>query len=41
MLYQRDYLHLLVKFGLEPPSQVADLPAPVGDEATAARAESA
>ena len=25
MLYQRDYLHLLVKYGLEPPSQlVAD-----------------
>lgn len=26
VLYQRDYLHLLVKFGLEPPSQLADLP---------------
>lgn len=25
VLYQRDYLHLLVKFGLEPPSQLADL----------------
>ena len=25
VLYQRDYLHLLVKYGLEPPSQlVAD-----------------
>ena len=24
VLYQRDYLHLLVKFGLEPPSQLAD-----------------
>lgn len=23
MLYQRDYLHLLVKYGLEPPSQLA------------------
>ena len=22
MLYQRDYLHLLVKYGLEPPSQL-------------------
>lgn len=28
VLYQRDYLHLLVKFGLEPPSQLAHLPAP-------------
>ena len=25
MLYQRDYLHLLVKYGLEPPSQLADV----------------
>jgi hypoxanthine phosphoribosyltransferase len=24
VLYQRDYLHLLVKFGLEPPSQLAN-----------------
>ena len=24
MLYQRDYLQLLVKYGLEPPSQLAD-----------------
>ncbi len=24
MLYQRDYLHLLVKYGLEPPSQLSD-----------------
>jgi hypoxanthine phosphoribosyltransferase len=24
VLYQRDYLHLLVKYGLEPPSQLAD-----------------
>ena len=24
VLYQRDYLHLLVKYGLEPPSQHAD-----------------
>lgn len=26
VLYQRDYLHLLVKYGLEPPSQLADSP---------------
>jgi hypothetical protein len=25
VLYQRDYLHLLVKYGLEAPSQHADL----------------
>jgi hypothetical protein len=31
VLYQRDYLHLLVKYGLEPPSQLADTPLP-GDE---------
>ena len=24
VLYQRDYLHLLVKYGLEPPSQLLD-----------------
>jgi hypothetical protein len=24
VLYQRDYLHLLVKYGLEPPSQLAE-----------------
>ena len=24
VLYQRDYLHLLVKYGLEPPSQMVD-----------------
>ncbi len=24
VLYQRDYLQLLVKYGLEPPSQLAD-----------------
>ena len=24
VLYQRDYLHLLVKYGLEPPSQLSD-----------------
>ena len=24
VLYQRDYLHLLVKYGLEPPSQLVD-----------------
>ncbi|GIU89189.1 MAG: hypothetical protein KatS3mg010_0288 [Acidimicrobiia bacterium] len=27
VLYQRDYLHLLVKYGLEPPSQLAAEPA--------------
>ena len=26
VLYQRDYLHLLVKYGLEPPSQLGDPP---------------
>jgi len=30
VLYQRDYLHLLVKYGLEPPSQLEDAP-PVAD----------
>jgi hypothetical protein len=25
VLYQRDYLHLLVKYGLEPPSQLSDV----------------
>jgi hypothetical protein len=25
ILYQRDYLRLLVKYGLEPPSQLADV----------------
>jgi hypothetical protein len=24
VLYQRDYLHLLVKYGLEPPSQLSE-----------------
>jgi hypothetical protein len=28
VLYQRDYLHLLVKYGLEPPSQLVDAHAP-------------
>jgi hypothetical protein len=28
VLYQRDYLHLLVKYGLEPPSQLGDQPMP-------------
>ncbi len=28
VLYQRDYLHLLVKYGLEPPSQHTDTSAP-------------
>ena len=32
VLYQRDYLNLLVKYGLEEPSQLA--PAPDGDEDT-------
>ena len=26
VFYQRDYLHLLVKYGLEPPSQLAGIP---------------
>lgn len=51
VLYQRDYLHLLVKYGLEPPSQLQNLP--IGDaprpftlgrrrdEGTVPRAESA
>jgi hypothetical protein len=25
VLYQRDYLHLLVKYGLEPPEQLGDI----------------
>jgi hypothetical protein len=29
VLYQRDYLQLLVKYGLEPPSQLGDLPVDV------------
>jgi hypothetical protein len=28
VLYQRDYLHLLVKYGLEPPSQLGSEPLP-------------
>jgi hypothetical protein len=35
VLYQRDYLHLLVKYGLEPPSQLSA----VGDEAAPLRLE--
>jgi len=31
VLYQRDYLHLLVKYGLEPPSQLVGELAPVSD----------
>jgi hypothetical protein len=31
VLYQRDYLHLLVKYGLEPPSQLVDADAEAGD----------
>lgn len=30
VLYQRDYLHLLVKYGLEPPSQLVDADASAG-----------
>jgi hypothetical protein len=30
VLYQRDYLHLLVKYGLEPPSQLGGVPVDVG-----------
>ena len=33
VLYQRDYLHLLVKYGLEPPSQLVDLQAEAGGDA--------
>jgi hypothetical protein len=33
VLYQRDYLHLLVKYGLEPPSQLVDADAPAGADA--------
>ena len=33
VLYQRDYLHLLVKYGLEPPSQLVDADAPIGADA--------
>ncbi|HEY3724502.1 MAG TPA: hypothetical protein VGN59_14210 [Acidimicrobiia bacterium] len=52
VLYQRDYLHLLVKYGLEPPSQLSDqfagnpplrldVDAPGPAGSTAAEAESA
>ena len=30
VLYQRDYLHLLVKYGLEPPSQLSEKLGPGG-----------
>ena len=30
VLYQRDYLNLLVKYGLEPPSQLGDVPVDTG-----------
>jgi hypoxanthine phosphoribosyltransferase len=33
VLYQRDYLHLLVKYGLEPPSQLAGVDAVPADGA--------
>jgi hypoxanthine phosphoribosyltransferase len=37
VLYQRDYLHLLVKYGLEPPSQMLDASPTAGsDEAVRA-----
>ena len=36
ILYQRDYLHLLVKYGLEEPSQLAGDSGVVGDRATSA-----
>lgn len=44
VLYQRDYLHLLVKYGLEPPSQLVDRlgePQPLSLEPDADTAESA
>ncbi len=37
VLYQRDYLHLLVKYGLEPPSQLADAGGGGGAPAAALR----
>jgi hypothetical protein len=37
VLYQRDYLNLLVKYGLEPPSQLVDAPG-VADDADDANA---
>ena len=33
VLYQRDYLHLLVKYGLEAPSQLADAEVRAGTDA--------
>jgi len=44
VLYQRDYLHLLVKYGLEPPSQLVDQlgePEPLSFGPAADAAESA
>jgi bifunctional protein TilS/HprT len=38
VLYQRDYLHLLVKYGLEPPSQLVKVGGP-GAEASPFRLE--
>ena len=35
VLYQRDYLHLLVKYGLEPPSQLAEAGLTEADAAAA------
>jgi hypothetical protein len=44
VLYQRDYLHLLVKYGLEPPSQLDDReatesPSPLGLSPSSRRPE--
>jgi hypothetical protein len=39
VLYQRDYLSLLAKYGLEPPSQMLDAPAAGGDPAARAAGE--
>jgi hypothetical protein len=34
ILYQRDYLNLLIKYGLEEPSQLAEAGSPNGSEPT-------
>jgi hypothetical protein len=41
VLYQRDYLSLLAKYGLEPPSQMAEPPPSEAEAASAAKAEPA
>jgi len=44
VFYQRDYLHLLVKYGLEPPSQLTDdfsAPADLGPRSSTALAPEA